>query len=192
MPTRARSRRRRSATPGATPRWGRLLPPRSPERSSSRWTALPRAPCSWFWARTSTGSGGPSPRRRQPPPAPPARTRGRRRTPRASTEARVLLLPAGHARSAGEDDVEGLGQPTLGQLEPPRGLGHPAAHEPVEVVQVAHLRDVPAQRRDLAIDDVCDVDGVVGPGAGGQPQLGDGPRLEALVGEQLGEGERVA
>ena len=53
---------------------------------------------------------------------------------------------------------------------------------------------VRAQRGDLAIEYGADVDDVVDPllGRRHQPQLGNRPRLEPLVGQQLGMGERVA
>ena len=61
----------------------------------------------------------------------------------------------------------------------------------VEPVEVGHLARVAAQRVDLALEGVGDVDEHVGGAAVGEVHLGHRPRLEALL-EQLGVGERVA
>ena len=56
------------------------------------------------------------------------------------------------------------------------------------------LAGVRAKCRDFAPNGVGDVDDVVDAlvGRGHEPELADGPRFQALVGEQLRMGERVA
>src|SRR3954467_10502211 len=74
------------------------------------------------------------------------------------------------ARSAGVDDVEALGEPSLRQAEAARRLAHPAGHEALQLPLglVADLGDVARQRGELALDEVGDVDGGGGWRAGGR------------------------
>ena len=60
--------------------------------------------------------------------------------------------------SAGVEHPEGLGEPALGSPPACALSAEPAAQHALEVVHVRGLRDVRAQRGELAVEGVGDVD----------------------------------
>lgn len=87
---------------------------------------------------------------------------------------------------------ECFGEPTRRKPSVGRNLAEPLSQPGVELVQVRSLARVRAKRGDLSVERVCDVDDVIRRRGGHHPHLGNRPRLELLIEEQLRKGERVS
>src|SRR5215470_9201108 len=99
--------------------------------------------------------------------------------------------PIGRPRSGRVDHLECLGEVALGQAALRCRPGQPAAQELLQVVHMPGLALVRAQRRDLAAEGVGDVHVLVEGWPALHPHLTDRPGLEALLGAQFRERERI-
>src|SRR5262249_35253654 len=94
------------------------------------------------------------------------------------------------SRSADLDGLEGLGQSALRQPAHLGSFAEPSAQHVGEVVHLAGLAFVRAQRGDLAVEGVCDVDKPIRLRSARDPDLVDRPWLQPIC-RQFGKGERV-